>query len=83
MGITCPGQVYSTSLLSDQEDVFKIECRNVGEVQKLRIGHDGKGAQSGWHLATVVLYQATEKPNPKNVGHFYRYLRDLYNWVNT
>ena len=38
------------------EDVFFIECEPLGELQRVRIGHDNKGLLgSGWHLLEIVV----------------------------
>ena len=56
------------TVFTGQTDTFKVECKDVGEVHKLRVGHNGKGAQSGWHLEKIVLYKATQKLTPRNVS---------------
>ncbi|VEL07772.1 unnamed protein product [Protopolystoma xenopodis] len=35
------------------KDTFQVMLPNVGLPYKLRIGHDGKGALSGWHLDQI------------------------------
>lgn len=40
---------------SGQVDKFKLEAADVGPLQKIRIGHDGAGLQSGWHLDKVLV----------------------------
>lgn len=32
---------------------FRLRCQALGDLVKLRIGHDGKGTQPGWHLSKV------------------------------
>jgi hypothetical protein len=34
-------------------DEFRLRCPALGELAKLRIGHDGKGGHPAWHLAKV------------------------------
>jgi hypothetical protein len=34
-------------------DEFRIKCQALGNLIKLRIGQDGKGAHPAWHLAKV------------------------------
>ncbi|KAK7479806.1 hypothetical protein BaRGS_00028986, partial [Batillaria attramentaria] len=36
-------------------DKFKVEAADVGRLQKIRIGHDGAGMFSGWHLDKVLI----------------------------
>ncbi len=38
-----------------QNDLFEIKCENVGNLKKIRIGHDAKGIGSGWHLKKVTV----------------------------
>jgi len=40
---------------SGSEDVFVVELVDVGEIEKLRIGHDDTGFKSGWHLNRVLV----------------------------
>lgn len=35
--------------------IFRIEAIDLGEVSKVRIGHDDSGAGSGWFLDNVVV----------------------------
>ena len=39
--------------------MFLFEDRNVGGIKKIRIGHDGAGLGSGWHLQRVVVENLT------------------------
>lgn len=34
-------------------DVFQFSCKDVGQMQMLRIGHNNKGASPDWHLHKV------------------------------
>ena len=36
----------------------------MGEIEKLRIGHDGKGLGSGWHLESVTLRTLKKADDP-------------------
>ena len=36
-------------------DVFEVKEADVGEIRKIRIGHDGTGMGSGWHLKEVII----------------------------
>lgn len=38
-----------------KEDVFEIKEADVGDLRKIKIGHDGRGASSGWHLKEVII----------------------------
>lgn len=38
-----------------QTDLFEIKESDVGALRKIRIGHDGTGFGSGWHLDKVVI----------------------------
>ncbi|KXZ51726.1 hypothetical protein GPECTOR_11g173 [Gonium pectorale] len=40
-------------------DVFMFEDKNVGNLVKIRIGHDGSGLGAGWHLKRVVVENLT------------------------
>ncbi|EDQ93112.1 uncharacterized protein MONBRDRAFT_31037 [Monosiga brevicollis MX1] len=37
------------------EDRFNVELPDVGSIYKIRLGHDGKGMSSSWHVASVVV----------------------------
>jgi hypothetical protein len=39
----------------NQTDVFEIKESDVGDIRKIRIGHDGTGPGSGWHLKEVII----------------------------
>jgi lipoxygenase homology domain-containing protein 1 len=36
-------------------DTFGVECADLGNLTKIRIGHDGKGFGSGWFLEKVYI----------------------------
>jgi hypothetical protein len=45
---------YLAELLErGQVDVFTVEAEDVGALQKIRIGHDGKGIGASWYLESV------------------------------
>ena len=46
-----PGNMFEAGKV----DVFKIKCEDVGELRKLRIGHDNKGISAAWHLKEVLV----------------------------
>lgn len=41
-------------------DEFRIKCQAVGNLVKLKIGHDGRGAKPAWHLSKVRRPQIRE-----------------------
>ena len=52
----CPDRLDRRSKFeSGQADAFVVELKNVGKMEKLRIGHDDSGFKSGWHLEKVVV----------------------------
>ena len=36
-------------------DIFEIKEADIGELRKIKIGHDGSGVGSGWHLEKVMI----------------------------
>eukprot|EP01121_Diplochlamys_sp_Union-15-3_P013545 TRINITY_DN4215_c0_g1_i1.p1 TRINITY_DN4215_c0_g1~~TRINITY_DN4215_c0_g1_i1.p1 ORF type:complete len:964 (-),score=265.67 TRINITY_DN4215_c0_g1_i1:44-2935(-) len=38
-----------------QTDVFGIECVELGDLSKIRIGHDNSGVGSGWFLDKIIV----------------------------
>jgi hypothetical protein len=40
-------------------DVFKVEALEIGDIKKVRIGHDGTGPSSGWFLDRVEIEVAS------------------------
>ena len=52
----------SDNFETGQQDQFKLEDVDVGEIQKIRIGHDDSGVASGWFLEKVII----SKRNIKN-----------------
>ena len=42
-------------------DEFSLECC-VGDIERIRIGHDNSGAGPGWHLDQVMILSAGQKP---------------------
>ena len=36
-------------------DVFEIKSSDIGNLRKIRIGHDGSSLGDGWHLKEVVI----------------------------
>jgi len=40
-------------------DIFTVECRELGELTRMTIGHDNKGSGPGWHLGSVKVEAPT------------------------
>ena len=38
-----------------RKNEFLVECPSIGEVKKLRIGHNNKGVAPGWYLTKVIV----------------------------
>ena len=47
--------VLKKVFLTFRKDEFMIECPSVGEIKKIRIGHDNKGSNPGWFLDKVII----------------------------
>ncbi|XP_066122230.1 oxygen-regulated protein 1 isoform X3 [Saccopteryx bilineata] len=47
--------------LPKQEDNFQVEIRNIGEIYKIRIGHDGTSKQPEWSLQRVTMQHMKSK----------------------
>lgn len=41
--------------VSSQGDEFIVEAVSIGQVRRVRIGHDGRGGGCGWFLDKVVV----------------------------
>ena len=57
----------------DALDVFIVNSLWVGEIQKLRVGHDAVGLGSGWHLERIIIHDC--------LGHTCFFPCD--NWLDT
>ncbi|CAM2710921.1 unnamed protein product [Rotaria socialis] len=44
-----------------KKDEFVIECPNVGEINKILIAHNNKGAAPGWFLDRILIEDLSEK----------------------
>jgi len=42
-------------------DEFTVEC-SVGEIQRIRVGHDNSGAGPGWYLDQITIMSSGQKP---------------------
>lgn len=54
-----------------KKDEFQIECPSVGEIKKIRIGHNGANPASGWYLDKVII-------DDENMGRVYEFLCDRW-----
>lgn len=54
-----------------KKDEFQIECPSVGEIKKIRIGHNGKNLFDGWYLDKVII-------DDENLGRVYEFLCDRW-----
>lgn len=41
----------------NKQDLFIVECQDLGGVEKVRIGHDGTGLGAGWFLGAVEVWE--------------------------
>ncbi|XP_021104459.1 uncharacterized protein LOC101723048 [Heterocephalus glaber] len=64
-GVTGPVSLSKDSpeqlFLPRQEDEFQVEIRNIGEIYKIRIGHDGTGGRPEWNLQRVTMQHIKSK----------------------
>jgi len=49
-----------------QTDLFQVEEEYIGKIKKIKISHDAKGVNSGWHLKKVCI----EVPEFEQYGEF-------------
>ncbi|RNA20950.1 lipoxygenase homology domain-containing 1, partial [Brachionus plicatilis] len=54
-----------------KKDEFQIECPSIGEIKKIRIGHNGANPSSGWYLDKVII-------DDENMGRVYEFLCDRW-----
>ncbi|XP_077022879.1 oxygen-regulated protein 1 isoform X2 [Tamandua tetradactyla] len=57
LGKDNPEQLF----LPRQEDEFQVEIRSIGEIYKIRIGHDGTTEQAEWNLRRVTMQHMKSK----------------------
>lgn len=55
-------------------DIFKIESVDIGDLSRMKIGHDGKGIGAGWKLDSVIVHI-------QSVGKKYKFRCDR--WLAT
>ncbi|ELK26170.1 Oxygen-regulated protein 1 [Myotis davidii] len=64
-GVTGPISLSKDSpeqlFLPRQEDEFQVEIRNIGEIYKIRIGHDATSEQPEWNLQKVTMQHMKSK----------------------
>lgn len=88
--------VIIATITNKKADVFKIEADDVGPLYKLRIGHDNKGASSGWLLDNIHIqrhaarhhHHKQQRPHSSSSRHSSREslkaddIEDYYFFVN-
>ena len=42
-----------------RRDVFELQLADLGVLEKMRVGHDCKGADKSWHLDRVTVQDKT------------------------
>jgi len=52
-----PGNLFERG----NTDVFNLECVELGELKKIRIGHDGTGIGAGWFCENIKVESSTGK----------------------
>ncbi|XP_073923041.1 oxygen-regulated protein 1 isoform X3 [Castor canadensis] len=57
LGKDSPEQLF----LPRQEDEFQVEIKSIGEIYKIRIGHDGTSRQPEWSLQRVTMQHKKSK----------------------
>lgn len=55
----CFNDVLRNDFERGATDVFLFDDKNVGNLRKIRMGHDGSGLGAGWHLQRVVVENLT------------------------
>uniref|UniRef100_A0A8C6Y609 Lipoxygenase homology PLAT domains 1 n=1 Tax=Naja naja TaxID=35670 RepID=A0A8C6Y609_NAJNA len=55
-------------------DEFIVEAVHLKQVSRVRIGHDGKGGSSGWHLAKVIVREDGQPESEAQEFPCYRWL---------
>ncbi|XP_046860542.1 lipoxygenase homology domain-containing protein 1-like isoform X2 [Xenia sp. Carnegie-2017] len=45
----------SSGFVRGKTDFFNVDAVDIGAIQKIRVGHNGQGYESGWFLEEVVL----------------------------
>ncbi|XP_076450682.1 LOW QUALITY PROTEIN: lipoxygenase homology domain-containing protein 1-like [Babylonia areolata] len=46
-------------------DKFKVEAASIGQLQKIRIGHDDAGRFAGWHLEKLLIQRQALETNKR------------------
>ena len=47
------------------KDLFKVIISSVGEISKINISHDGKGAGAGWYVESIEITNTANKKSVK------------------
>ncbi|CAC5411596.1 unnamed protein product [Mytilus coruscus] len=67
-----------------REDEFLLEAADLGDIRKIKIGHDGSSFMSGWHLNKVLIKRrpkaGTKKPQRQTTPN---YSTGLYDGIET
>ncbi|RNA20949.1 lipoxygenase homology domain-containing 1 [Brachionus plicatilis] len=42
-------------------DTFEVDCPELGTIRKVKIGHDNKGLNPGWHLKEILIESKSSK----------------------
>lgn len=67
-----------------KEDVFKIEAEDVGPLYKIRLGHNNKGANSGWYCKDVVIQRHALKGSKRmKTGDYFVFCSLFYSFDNS
>uniref|UniRef100_A0A673VN22 Oxygen-regulated protein 1 n=1 Tax=Suricata suricatta TaxID=37032 RepID=A0A673VN22_SURSU len=58
--VSCSGPIILGSgkyqlFNSNSADIFKVNLKDIGEIYKIRIGHDNSGPDPGWYLEDIRL----------------------------
>ncbi|XP_067681544.1 lipoxygenase homology domain-containing protein 1-like [Haliotis asinina] len=51
----------------NSEDHFKFRIKDIGEIKRIRIEHDGSGLAAGWNLQKVIIHDIND---PSFSAHF-------------
>lgn len=38
-----------------ETNVFELESKNIGDIKKINLSHDGKGIGAGWHVERIEV----------------------------
>eukprot|EP01135_Chromosphaera_perkinsii_P004103 Nk52_evm10s270 gene=Nk52_evmTU10s270 len=46
---------FKCSLSSGKEDIFSLQCSNLGDLHTIKVGHDNSGLKPGWFLIRILV----------------------------